>query len=172
MLCSVDFNDSVAVLTLLYLLLAHTGSLGCNYSERAPVLNLEVLPCQYLCTMFLGVFSITFTILSFFLLPLQAPLSRILSFSSFHTGSQFYTPEPLPHYQITNFHLQLSHTVGLHSSGGNFRQVPWHLLPGPLKSEESSLLGMHTTTLTLMAQISILNKQKRLHRFVFSFPPD
>lgn len=76
MLCSVDFNDSVAVLTLLYLLLAHTGSLGCNYSERAPVLNLEVLPCQYLCTMLLSMFSITLTTLSSSLPSLQAPLSR------------------------------------------------------------------------------------------------
>lgn len=76
MLCSIDFNDSVAVLTLLYLLLAHTGSLGCNYSERALVLNPEVLPCQYLCTTLLSRFSVTFTTLSFFLLSLQAPSSR------------------------------------------------------------------------------------------------
>lgn len=37
MLCSVDFNDSVAVLTLLYLLLAHTGSIHCSHSECVPL---------------------------------------------------------------------------------------------------------------------------------------
>lgn len=162
MLCSIDFNDSVAVLTLLYLLLAYTGSLRCNYSERAPVLNQEALPCQCLCTMLLSVFSITLTTLSFFLLSLQAPLFRThCKFCSFHTASWFCTLAPFSQYQITNFHLQLSHTVGLHLSGKNFRQAPWHCLPGSLKFEESPLLGMHTSTLMPMAQISILNKQER-----------
>lgn len=159
MLCSIDFNDSVAVLTLLYLLLAHTGSLHCNYSERAPVLNPEVLPCQYLCTMLLSIFSITLTTLSSFLLSLQTPLSRTCH--EFFLLSQFYTPAPLPQYHITNFHLQLSHSAGLHPSGENFRQTPWHLLPGSLKFEESPLLGMYTSTLMPMTQISILNKLKR-----------
>lgn len=98
-------------------------------------------------------------------------LEYVVSFTSFYTGSQFYTPERLPHYQITNFHLQPSHTVCLHSSGENFRQVPWHLLPGPPKSEESPLLGMHASTLTPMARISTLNKQKRDYTDLFSpFP--
>ena len=102
MLCSVDFNDSVAVLTLLYLLLAHTGSVCCSHSEHVPVLNSEVLPCQYLCTMVLKMFFITLTILSLFLLSLQAPLST--------TCCKFF---PLS-YSVPIFYPSISPSVSGH----------------------------------------------------------
>lgn len=66
---------TVAVLTLLYLLLAHIGSIHCSHSEHVHVLNLEVLLCQYLSTTLLNMLFISSTMLSLFLWSLQAPLS-------------------------------------------------------------------------------------------------
>lgn len=98
MLCSIDFNDSVAVLTLLYLLLAHICSIRCSHSERVPVLNPEVLPCQYLFTMLLNMFFITLT--TFLFLLSQQALSSMQCLKVSHTASHSYmvpifTPEQL-----------------------------------------------------------------------------
>lgn len=91
---------------------------------------LEVLPCQYLCTMFPNMLFVTLTMLSLFLLSLQTPLSttRHKVFFPSHTGSQFSTPAPPPQCHIPNSHLQLSHTAGVHPSGQNLREAPWHPL--------------------------------------------
>lgn len=149
MLCSVDFNDSVAVLTLLYLLLAHTGSVDYSHSQHVRVLNLEVLPCQYLCTMLLNMLFITLTMLSPFLWSLQAPLSTTCPkfFFTSHAGTQFFAPASLPQCQVTSSHLRLSHTVSLHPLGQNLIEAVRHLLPGSLGFEESPFLGMYTSTL-------------------------
>lgn len=98
MLCSIDFNDSVAVLTLLYLLLAHIRSIRCSHSERVPVLNPEVLPCQYLFTMLLNMFFISLTV-SLFLLFQQALSStqclKVSRTTSHPRRVPIFTPEHL-----------------------------------------------------------------------------
>lgn len=159
MLCSVDFNDSVAVLTLLYLLLAHTGSVRCSHSERVPVLNPEVLPYWYLRTMLLNMLFITLTMLPLFFLSLQAPFSR--------TCHKFF---PLS-YRIPLFYPSISHSVSGHQYPPSavtrcqspslrpefYRSTlaPW--VPG-LGFEESPLLGTDTCPLMPVTKTNILNE--------------
>lgn len=82
MLCSVDSNDSVVVLTLLYLLLAHVRHAHCSHSEHVPALNPEVLPYQYLFTMLLSIFCLILTTLPLFPLFQQAFSSTSTSIST------------------------------------------------------------------------------------------
>lgn len=122
MLCSVDFNDSVAVLTLLYLLVAHTGSVRCSHSEHVPILNPEGLPCQYLCTVLLNMLFRTLTILSLFPLSLQALLSTTYHKSLFPSFS----------HRVPVFYLSIFSSVSGHQLPPS--AVP-HCHSPPLRSE-------------------------------------
>lgn len=128
MLCSVDFNNSVAVLTLLYLLLAHTGRARCSHSEHVPVLNPEVLSCQYLCTMLLSMFFLTLTILSLFLLSLQAPLfATYCKFFPLSYRVPTFYPSTSPTFSCPTLSVSIPQVTILEKQPSTSCQAPWDL---------------------------------------------
>lgn len=154
MLCSIDFNDSVAVLTLLYLLLAHIRSIRCSHSQRVPVLNPEVLPCQYLFTMLLNMFFISLTV-SLFLLSQQALSStqclKVSRTTSHSRRVPIFTPEhlsfsirsPTPTLSYPMLPVSIPQVWVLEKHPGTFCQAPWDL------REALSLSSTHTSTWVL-----------------------